>query len=433
VAYRIPKRDLFRHALSFARGRIPAQLVLQLTDACNASCPQCGMRRNAPFRRSLLSLDDGRRIIDHAAASGVAALSFTGGEPFLFAGELLALIRHAGDAGIPYLRTGTNGFLFQNPDAADFTSRVSRLAESLAATSLHTFWISLDSPLPEVHERLRGLPGVVKGIERALPIFHRHGLFPSANLGITRAVLPVRPRDSAGSGATEEDFSGGFREFFARVVDLGFTIANACYPMSIETAASPSLAAVYGATARDDSVGFTAGEKRVMFRALGAVIPEFRPRIRIFSPLSSLRALERAHSAEGDESRPCRGGSDFFFIDAGGGDTYPCGFRGAENLGKFWDLDLTRTPLSPDCRACDWECFRDSSELLAPFREIFSTPFGLIRRLLRDRTRGSLWINDLRYYRATDFFHGRRPPDYGKLSRFSPASASSPGAGAGVT
>lgn len=413
--------SLLRHALTFARGRIPAQLIVQLTDACNASCPQCGMRRNAPFRRSLLSLDDGRRIIDHAAASGVSALSFTGGEPLLYPGELFTLIRYASDAGIRFTRTGTNGFLFMNPDGPEFTSRVSRLAESIAASGLYTFWISIDSPDPEVHESMRGLPGVIRGIERAIPIFHGHGVYPSANLGITRALLPPSPGGSVPAGY--EEFRDGFRSFYRRVIDLGFTIANACYPMNVEAEASHSLSAVYGATASDAVVSFSRQEKAAMFRALRETIPEFRSRIRIFSPLSSLRALERSYEGDRSAGRACRGGSDFFFIDAAGGATFPCGYRGEENLGPFWDLNLSRPPLPPRCRECDWECFRDPTELMGPFQELFFAPVELFVKTVRDRLQASLWLEDLRYYRAAGFFNGRRPPDSVRLARFAPAAA----------
>jgi len=416
-----PNSSFLRHGLTFARGRVPAQLIVQLTDACNAACPQCGMRRNAPFRRSLLSLDDGKRIIDHAAASGVAALSFTGGEPFLYSDELFTLIRYASDAGIRYTRTGTNGFLFMHPEGAEFKSRVSRLAESIAASGLYTFWISIDSPRPETHEAMRGLPGVVKGIERALPIFHEHGVYPSANLGITRALLA--PSTGRGGAAGCEEFREGFRAFYRRVIDLGFTIANACYPMSDEVTASDSLSAVYGATAADAVVSFSREEKSAMFRALRETIPEFRSRIRIFSPLTSLLAMERSYEGNQAAGRACRGGSDFFFIDAGGGNTYPCGYRGEENLGKFWTLNLSRPPLPPRCRECDWECFRDPSELMGPFHELFSAPMELFGMMLRDRFQTSLWLDDLRYFRAAGFFNGRRPPDYGRLRRFCPKAA----------
>jgi len=417
-----PKRLFLRHVRDFVRGRIPAQLIIQLTDSCNATCPQCGMRQKSPFRRSLLSMDDAKRIIDHAAASGVAALSITGGEPFLYSEELFTLIRYASDAGIPYTRSGTNGFLFMHSEGAGFPSRVSRLAEAIAATGLYTFWISIDSPFANVHEKLRGLPGVMRGIERALPIFHEHGVYPAANLGITKALFPPLTALNAQSMDRTEQYRAGFRAFFHSVVALGFTIANVCYPMSIGEAESGSLSAVYGATAENSLVRFTHREKAIMFRALRETIQEFRPHIRIFSPLSSLLALERRYADEKDVSRPCRGGADYFFIDAQGGNTYPCGYRGEENLGKFWELNLANPPLDPTCRECDWECFRDPSELLGPFHEFFSGPAALLGKLLRDRLHTSLWLNDLRYFWASDFFNGRRRPDFRKLRRFTPRS-----------
>jgi len=413
------KLSKFYQLGSFIRGRIPGQLIIQLTDYCNASCPQCGMRRGASFRRSTLSLDEGRRIIDHAAACGISALSLTGGEPFIVQRELISLIKHAGEAGIPYIRTGTNGYLFMDHEKPGFEKRVTELAERLAATSLYTFWISIDSSVPEIHERMRGLPGVIRGIKKALPIFHEHGIYPSANLGITRNVcLSNCDGHGLSRSANGDDFRAGFRNFFSRLIEMGFTIANACYPMSIREGAEESLSAVYEATADDDLVRFSAEETRVVLNALRETIPEFRSRIRIFSPLSSLRALERQHSGQGDSCQPCRGGSDFFFVDAASGNTYPCGYRGNENLGKFWDLDLKKQPLPPSCRKCDWECFRDPSELLGPFADLFSRPITAMRDVLADPAATLLKLSDLRYYMACELFNGRRPPDYRKLAFF---------------
>lgn len=430
--------SLFRQLGTFVRGRIPGQLIIQLTDHCNASCPQCGMRHGANFRRSLLSLEDGKRIIDHAASSGISALSLTGGEPFLHQKELVALIRHAGEAGIPFIRTGTNGYLFMGHDNPDFFGRIAELAETLASTSLYNFWVSVDSSVPVVHERMRGLPGVIRGIEKALPIFHERGIFPSANLGITRNVcLPRHEEDGPSRPADGDDYRAGFQAFFTRLIDMGFTIANACYPMSIGAESGESLSAVYEATAEDDLVRFTSKEMCVILKAFRETIPQFRSRIRIFSPLSSIHALERQHSGKGDTCQPCRGGSDYFFIDARGGDTYPCGYRGTENLGKFWDLDLNRPPHPPSCRKCDWECFRDPSEFLGPFADLFARPASFIRGILADPAAVPLRLTDLRYYRACDLFNCRVPPDYRKLASFSrdraPAQVQCPSAGCPVS
>ena len=177
-----------RNIGALAHGRCPGQVVLQYTDRCNALCPQCGMRATERFERSKLSLSEAKRTIDAAAARGVASLSITGGEPMLFREEVIQLLRHARSAGIQYTRTGTNGFLFVDHGGPAFEKRVSSLAEQLVDAGLYTFWISIDSADPGTHESMRGLRGVWDGIRKAIPIFHRHGLYPSANLGINRRM-----------------------------------------------------------------------------------------------------------------------------------------------------------------------------------------------------------------------------------------------------
>ena len=116
----------------------PGQIVIQYTDRCNALCPQCGMRRTEIFDRSKLPMEDVKRIIDAAAKRGVQALSFTGGEPLLYLDDIIELIDYATAAGILYVRTGTNGFLFMNSDHPDFERRISSVVERLARTKLYT-------------------------------------------------------------------------------------------------------------------------------------------------------------------------------------------------------------------------------------------------------------------------------------------------------
>ncbi len=405
--------------------RLPGQLVIQLTDRCNAACPQCGMRRSAAFPRSRLSVDGVKRIIDAAAVRGFRVVSFTGGEPLLLEDDLVALIAHAGRAGMTYIRTGTNGFVFMGAERPGFESRVHRLAERLAATPLRNFWISIDSALPGVHESMRGLPGVVAGIEKALTIFHAHGIYPAANLGVNRNLDGPRTRALSGlpdgDGAPPgffEAFRSGFDAFFRFVVDLGFTMANACYPMSVDPVeAGSGLSAAYAATSTDAVVRFSPGEKVLLFRALRQAVAEFRPRVRIFSPLCSLYALERQHAGSGSPY-PCRGGIDFFFVDAKNGHTYPCGYRGDEDLGPLFDAGDPGPAAAPGCTRCDWECFRDPSELFGPLLQALSRPGGLCRRLRADPRFFRLWLADLAYQRVCRFFDGRRAPDASGLRGF---------------
>jgi len=419
---------------SILNNRIPGQIVIQTTDRCNARCPQCGMRITEAFARSTLDTDAIKQTIDAAVRQGVQAISFTGGEPLLDPERLIALINHAGKAGIPFIRTGTNGSVFRQPESKNFESRVAKLADNLAATPLRNFWISLDSAVDSIHEQMRGFPGVVAGIAKALPLFHRAGIYPAANLGINRNVGGAATRNLTRTAAGSDDaylkmfynrYRKAFTRFYQRVIELGFTTANTCYPMSIDVPENDrGLSAVYAATTVEDIVRFSPMEKQMLFKALKTTIRQFRSKIRIFSPLCSLEALIRQYADE-DPSRAtygCRGGVDFFFINAADGNAYPCGYRGKENFGRLEKMDIRRLSVSKEdeaCRQCDWECFRDPSEMMGPLLEIVSNPLGFVRRAAA-RPRSLLtWAEDLSYYRACEFFDGRRPPNYSKLRRFS--------------
>lgn len=407
---------------------MPGQLVIQFTDRCNARCPQCGMRVSENFGRTTLTVDDVKRSLDHAAKIGIRAVSFTGGEPFLCFEELLELIHHAGAAGLKYIRTGTNGFQFWRALGPNFEVEVARIADRLAATPLRNLWVSLDSAVPEVHEQMRGFPGVVRAIERALPIFHERDIYPSANLGINRNIGGDDTRQIRLGDDSKHDeplfvasYRAAFRRFYQCVLDLGFTTVNACYPMSMESLGdADEMSAVYAATSANSIVRFTPREKSLLYATLAEVIPEYRNRIRVFSPLCSLYALSEDHARSAKRSYTCRGGVDFFFVDSRDGNTYPCGYRGAESLGRFWGLDRVRVDRKRTCRSCDWECFRDPSELAGPLIQAAADPFGLLHRFRRDRTFFRLWLRDWRYYRACNFFDGRRPPHLQRLGRFAP-------------
>lgn len=414
----------------FLENRLPPQLVIQFTNRCNARCPQCGMRVSAKFSRSTLSRETLKRILDAAAAKGVAILSFTGGEPLLHLDELVELMTYAGTVGIPFVRTGTNGFLFRRSHRPDFEDRINHLARRLAATPLRNFWISLDSAYGEIHEQMRGLDGVVAGIGKALPIFHAHGLFPAANLGINRLLAgtvsqSLRPDqfsdEKAYLKAFYRCFCDAFDRFYRFTRKLGFSTVNACYPMSIsDQEKAGGLNAVYAASAAEDVVRFTDSEKAMLYKALMDTIPKHRRYMRIFSPLSSLFMLvqQYSNSQRMTDAFGCRGGVDYFFISAEDGNTYPCGFRGNENLGKFWNLDLASISPNGECLRCDWECFRDPSELCAPLLQSIHHPVRLSRRLYRNPTYLKYWLQDVRYYKACDWFNGRKPINLKRLEYF---------------
>ena len=407
-----------RHLLDLGRGRVPGQLIIQLTDQCNARCPQCGMRVSEKFARTRLANDRVKRLLDAAIQRGIQIVSFTGGEPLLLLDDLIVLINYAGKLGFAYIRTGTNGFLFRNPEKSDFNERMNRLAERLAATPLRNLWISVDSAVPAMHEHMRGFPGVIEGIARALPIFHEHGIYPSANVGLNRnmseetaglQILGAEPSDEAESHFYQV-YRQALRQFYGYLTDLGFSMTSACYPMSIQPTDDSSLQSVYAATAMDMVVNFSRREKILLYRALSDTVEEYRDRIRILTPLSSLRALIAQTSGTSLKQYPCRGGIDYFFVDCRDGLTYPCGYRGNDSLGYLWDLDMSSLDDSKkDCFLCDWECFRDPSELFGPIVEGLRDPRALFSRYRLQKPALQAWWQDIRYARACNFFDGRKP------------------------
>jgi hypothetical protein len=279
---------------------------------------------------------------------------------------------------------------------------------------------------------MRGLPGVIRGIEKALPIFREYGIYPSANLGINRniggdyrKVLPDVDPSQFDPQAFYDWFRDAFSKFYRRICDLGFTIGNMCYPMSVDPAMAGDLSSVYLATSIDRIIRFRAEEKQPMFRALMDTVPDFRSQIRIFTPMTAVLALVRQYSGQGETNQGCRGGIDFFYVDAANANAYPCGYRGGENLGKFWDLDIQSRDANTKCNDCDWECFRDPSELLGPLVNFVPQPWSTLKQFWHDGELARLWLNDLRYYRACSYFSCRMPPDFARLARFQPCASHS--------
>lgn len=408
-----------RDVISLIKNRIPGQIVIQYTDRCNAECPQCSMNKTLPYPRHTANMEDVKRTIEAAGEMGFKAISFTGGEPLLYIDEIMELSVYAELAGIEYIRTGTNGYMFMNSQDARFNSRIHSFAEKLRNTKIRNLWISIDSAVPEVHEKMRGLPGVVKGIEKALPIFHQYDIYPSINLGINRNINglweEVNHKRLADGEAFYSYFYEGFDGFFRFAKNLGFTIANACYPMSVSKDNDKNLSAVYGADSSNNVVCFDEAEKLNIYRALMDQIPNHRSSMRIFTPTSSLYSLIK-DIENGDYSYPCRGGKDFFFVSNKDAEVYPCGYRGNESLGKLWDLNSTKKTVN--CRSCDWECFRDPSVLTGPVIEAFNHPIALGQKLVKEKEYFKLWYNDMRYYRDCDYFNGRIAPRPDKLKKY---------------
>jgi hypothetical protein len=386
------------------------------------------MRREAEIGRVKLPAETVKKALRDCAEHGIEAVSFTGGEPFINIPEIISLLEYAGSLKIPYLRSGTNGYMFASGGEAAGLDKLIPFVESLVKSPLRNFWISMDSADTATHERLRDLPGVIDGIIKVLPVFHARGLYPAVNLGINRYIAGkmIPPLGAPGSEDEEtflENFRRGFSAFFTKAVSMGFTMANVCYPMSPETANPEAEKPAYLAISDNVMVRFSRPELRLVFRALLETIPAFRPSIRIFTPLSALYALSRENSRE--LLFPCLGGICYFYMNSRDGHLYPCGYRGDENMGaSVAELKArsgcglpaggrpgTEQPgLRPFCKKCHWECFMDPSQFFGMFRYVIRHPRKAYFGKTIDRQMLLLWFSDLKYYLASNLFDGRKAP-----------------------
>jgi MoaA/NifB/PqqE/SkfB family radical SAM enzyme len=396
---------MIKNFLPILKGRIPGQIIIQMTNNCNAKCPQCGMNINEKIKRNTLNKSKVKEIIDYASLNKFQSISFTGGEPLLYLDDLLEYIEYAYKKEIPLIRTGTNGFIFKNFSKDNFTSEIEKVVIKIKKSHLRNFWISIDSSDIKTHEEIRGLSGVIKGIEKSLPIFHKNNIYPAANLGINRYMS--KSLLNSNGKVTEKVMENSFREFLNHVINLGFTMTNMCYPMSINKKSS-NLDSIYGASSTKDIVNFTKEEKVIIFNAALKVIPEYRNKIQIFTPRVSLYSLINDLKYENKIfSYPCKGGIDFFFVDSENGKVYPCGFRGNEEI----DIKrLNKIKNKPICRKCDWECFRDPSELLGSFSNFFISPTKTFNKTIFKKEYLKLLIEDIKYYKKCNYFNGREKP-----------------------
>lgn len=131
------------------------KVFLDVTNRCNLACEHCFTA--ALPASSVGELDTGqlKGLISDLAAMEVRRIAFGGGEP-LMRPDFEELVAHCTDVGIR-THLGTAGMLL--------TPR--RLA-ALVEAGLESVQVSIDSLRPEVHDRLRGQPGLLdKALEAA--------------------------------------------------------------------------------------------------------------------------------------------------------------------------------------------------------------------------------------------------------------------------
>ena len=136
----------------------PFMVVWDFTKRCNLRCKHCYANASPFPAPDELTLDQKLEVLRQLDEAGVAALSFSGGEP-LMSPDFWIVAREAAKTGM-YVSVATNGTLIR-PE----------VARRLKEIGVRYVEVSLDSPNPGDHDSFRGIRGAweraVQGIKNA--------------------------------------------------------------------------------------------------------------------------------------------------------------------------------------------------------------------------------------------------------------------------
>ena len=153
----------------------PPRADLALTYNCNNNCYFCytGGPRQVPE----LTTREWKRAINKLWDSGIPQIVFTGGEPTLRS-DLAELVEHSQE-----FVTGlvTNG------------RKLAPLAEALHKASLDYVQVSWESHLPDIHDRMVGVPGAWQETKNGIEAALKTGLSVITNTTLTKDNLALFP------------------------------------------------------------------------------------------------------------------------------------------------------------------------------------------------------------------------------------------------
>lgn len=119
---------------------MPLGIEWEITYSCNSKCLHCHV---AGQNTAELSTDESLKIVDQLAKLKIFSVAFTGGEPLLRR-DLYEILGYSLNRGLT-VTLATNGLLIDR-----------QVALKLKKIGLSSVQISLDSSLPEIHDKIRG-------------------------------------------------------------------------------------------------------------------------------------------------------------------------------------------------------------------------------------------------------------------------------------
>jgi len=138
----------------------------EIGSTCNLGCKHCCIAAKSKSDDKLdLDIEKAKEVIKEIAKIGVKTIYISGGEPLLWR-PFPEFIKYAKFTGIDFLSMATNGTLI-NPDTANL----------LKDAGIDKVLISLDSHRKEIHDEIRGKPGVYEKVIDAIKYLKEKGIF----------------------------------------------------------------------------------------------------------------------------------------------------------------------------------------------------------------------------------------------------------------
>lgn len=148
-----------------------------VTYACNFKCPYCYAARLIPKNNpKLMQIEDYRRVAKEAIDMGVSVFSFQGGEPAME--KRMIDILKAFKSKENHLTITTNGSLLTE-----------EMIKSWAETGVDTIYFSIDSGIPEEHDKMRGQPGNFEKIMQSIDWVEKYGMKAAINVVVFKENL----------------------------------------------------------------------------------------------------------------------------------------------------------------------------------------------------------------------------------------------------
>jgi MoaA/NifB/PqqE/SkfB family radical SAM enzyme len=139
-------------------------LIIKPVFECICNCKHCEVRQNfykkqKKITEERLDIHIIKKIFSEANKLGNKTLQISGGEPLLYK-DLVEMIKEANKY---------NWFIFINSTGYGVTQE---FAFKLLEAGLSAFNVSIDSPHNEIHDKLRGIEGLLKSSLNTLKIFN---------------------------------------------------------------------------------------------------------------------------------------------------------------------------------------------------------------------------------------------------------------------